>query len=132
MSPVVYVVAVFIYVGFIPDEVKGIYMDKLAEKKLCADDECVYTLSLARAEDDYNAPDCRFINIKRGDLVYVYSKLIKQEDGGEFWSGSVYSDQYRDQMGLVGYFPSSLVTELHVYQDLTQELPTTDIDFYCD
>uniref|UniRef100_F6TZE9 Otoraplin n=1 Tax=Xenopus tropicalis TaxID=8364 RepID=F6TZE9_XENTR len=93
---------------------------------------CVNALSLAKAEDDYNAPDCRFINIKKGDLVFVYSKLIKQEDGGEFWAGSVYSDQYRDQMGHVGYFPSSLVTELHVYQDLTQELPTTDIDFYCD
>ncbi|KAE8600965.1 hypothetical protein XENTR_v10013477 [Xenopus tropicalis] len=132
MAQIVYVVAVFVYLGFLHSEVNGIYMDKLAEKKLCADDECVYALSLAKAEDDYNAPDCRFINIKKGDLVFVYSKLIKQEDGGEFWAGSVYSDQYRDQMGHVGYFPSSLVTELHVYQDLTQELPTTDIDFYCD
>ncbi|KAJ7341614.1 hypothetical protein JRQ81_005930 [Phrynocephalus forsythii] len=59
--------------------VKGIFMDKLASKKLCADEECLYALSLARAEDDYNAPDCRFINIKKGQLVYVYAKLVKEK-----------------------------------------------------
>ncbi|KAG8443890.1 hypothetical protein GDO86_009186 [Hymenochirus boettgeri] len=132
MRQVISFVSVVLYLGFIHHEVDGIFMEKLAKKKLCADDECVYALSLARAEDDYYAPDCRFINIKKGELVFVYSKLIKEDDGGEFWAGSIYSDQYRDQMGLVGYFPSSLVTELHVYQDLTQEFPTTAIDFYCD
>lgn len=47
------------------------------------------TISLARAEEDYNAPDCRFINIKKGQLIYVYSKLVKEKDSGEFWAGSV-------------------------------------------
>lgn len=47
------------------------------------------TISLARAEDDYNAPDCRFINIKKGQLIYVYSKLVKEKGAGEFWAGSV-------------------------------------------
>lgn len=46
-------------------------------------------LSLARAEDDYNAPDCRFINIKKGQLVYIYAKLVKEKGAGEFWAGSV-------------------------------------------
>ncbi|PIO28449.1 hypothetical protein AB205_0156600, partial [Aquarana catesbeiana] len=82
-------------------------------------------ISFGRAEDDYNAPDCRFVNLKKGELVYIYTKLVKEnDDAGEFWSGSVYSDQYRDQQGLVGYFPSSLVTELTVYKDELQELPT--------
>ncbi|KAM4772194.1 otoraplin [Rhinophrynus dorsalis] len=132
MLRVAYVVVILLYLGFMYHEANGVFMDKLAKKKSCADDECVYALSLARAEDDYNAPDCRFINIKKGELVYVYTKLLKDKEGGEFWAGSVYSDQYRDQIGLVGYFPSNLVTELHVYQNLTVELPTTAIDFYCD
>lgn len=46
-------------------------------------------LSMARALDDFIAPDCRFINIKKGQMVYVYSKLIPEEGGGVFWSGSV-------------------------------------------
>ncbi|CAO2578565.1 Otor [Lemmus lemmus] len=64
-------------------------MDKLSSKKLCADEECVYTISLAKAQEDYNAPDCRFINIKKGQQIYVYSKLVKENGAGEFWAGSV-------------------------------------------
>uniref|UniRef100_A0A8C8SL06 Otoraplin n=1 Tax=Pelusios castaneus TaxID=367368 RepID=A0A8C8SL06_9SAUR len=89
--------------------VTGIFMDKLSSKKLCADD----TISLARAEDDYNAPDCRFINIKKGQEV------------GEFWAGSVYGELYEDQMRTVGYFPSSLVSEQHVYQEANKTIPPT-------
>ncbi|KAM8947724.1 otoraplin [Pelodytes ibericus] len=133
MSRVVYVAVIFIFLGLIYHEADGIFMQKLAKKKLCADDECVYAISIARAEDDYNAPDCRFINVKKEETIFIYSKLVNmQPGGGEFWAGSVYSDQYRDQIGLVGYFPSSLVTEMNVYQNATKELPTTAIDFYCD
>lgn len=46
-------------------------------------------LSMATALDDFVAPDCRFINIKRGQTVYVYSKLLPAEGAGVFWSGSV-------------------------------------------
>ncbi|KAJ6659562.1 hypothetical protein lerEdw1_018531, partial [Lerista edwardsae] len=74
--------------GFTFPIVKGIFMDKLARKKLCADEDCVYAISLARAEDDYNAPDCRFINIKKGQVIYIYSKLVKEKGAGEFWAGS--------------------------------------------
>ncbi|KAI5131667.1 otoraplin [Manis pentadactyla] len=112
--------------------VHGIFMDRLASKKLCADDECVYTISLARAQEDYNAPDCRFINVKKGQQIYVYSKLVKENEAGEFWAGSVYGDRHEDEMGTVGYFPSSLVEEQHVYQEATKEVPTVDIDFYCE
>ncbi|XP_059980495.1 otoraplin isoform X2 [Lagenorhynchus albirostris] len=105
--------------------VHGIFMDRLASRKLCADDECVYTISLARAQEDYSAPDCRFINVKKGQWIYVYSKLVKENEAGEFWAGSVYGDQPEDEMGTVGYFPSNLVQEQHVYQEATKEVPTT-------
>ncbi|XP_036899011.1 otoraplin [Sturnira hondurensis] len=112
--------------------VHGIFMDRLASKKLCADDECVYTISLARAQEDYNAPDCRFINVKKGQQIYVYSKLVKENEAGEFWAGSVYGDRQEEEMGTVGYFPKNLVEEQHVYQEATKEVPTTDIDFFCE
>ncbi|NXB33132.1 OTOR protein, partial [Eulacestoma nigropectus] len=117
----------------------GIFMERLASKKLCADDDCVYTISLARAEEDYNASDCRFINIKKGQLIYVYSKLMNEKDTGEFWAANedcfkvsnytspclkVYGEQYEDHMGTVGYFPSSLVSEQHVYQEAIKTFPT--------
>ncbi|XP_006039128.1 otoraplin [Alligator mississippiensis] len=132
MAPTVYVVILLLCLGFTYPVVTGTFMDKLASKKLCADDDCVYTISLARAEDDYNAPDCRFINIKKGQLIYVYSKLVKEKGAGEFWAGSVYGEQYEDQMGTVGYFPSSLVSEQHVYQKANKTILTTDIDFFCE
>ncbi|XP_044310558.1 otoraplin [Varanus komodoensis] len=113
-----------LYSGVAFPIVKGIFMDKLASKKLCADEECLYAISVTRAEDDYNAPDCRFINIKKGQLIYVYSKLVKERGAGEFWAGSVYGEHYEDQMGNVGYFPRSLVTEQHVYQDANKTLST--------
>lgn len=65
--------------------------------------ECIYlillllffspdTNSLARAEEDYNASDCNFINIKKGRWIYVHSKLMNEEDSGEFWAASVRVD----------------------------------------
>lgn len=46
-------------------------------------------ISLAIALEDYVAPDCRFINLKRDQTIYVYSKLLPAEGAGIFWSGSV-------------------------------------------
>lgn len=89
------------------------------------------TISLARAQEDYNAPDCRFINVKKGQQIYVYSKLVTENGAGAFWAGSVYGD-HQDEMGIVGYFPSNLVREQRVYQEATKEIPTTDIDFFCE
>jgi hypothetical protein len=36
----------------------------------------------------------------------------------------VYGD-HQDEMGIVGYFPGSLVKEQRVYQEATKEVPTT-------
>uniref|UniRef100_A0A8D0L5A2 Otoraplin n=1 Tax=Sphenodon punctatus TaxID=8508 RepID=A0A8D0L5A2_SPHPU len=132
MSNTVYMVLLVLCLGFMYPIAKGIFMDKLASEKLCADAECVYTISLARAEDDYNAPDCRFVNIRKGQLIYVYSKLVQEKEAGEFWAGSVYGEQYVDQMGTVGYFPSSLVSEQHIFQEANKTIPTSAIDFFCE
>lgn len=36
---------------------------------------------------DFKGPDCRFVNFKKGEAVYVYYKLIG--DSTELWAGSV-------------------------------------------
>ncbi|XP_041922033.1 otoraplin-like isoform X1 [Alosa sapidissima] len=106
-------------------------LEKLADNKLCADMECSYAISLAMALEDYVAPDCRFINLKRGQMIYVYSKLLPAEGGGIFWSGSVYSERYVDQMGIIGFFPVNYVNETYTFQRDTVKLPTTDTEFIC-
>lgn len=50
------------------------------------------TNSLAKAEEDYNASDCGFINIKKGQLIYVYSKLMNEKDSGEICVASIRLD----------------------------------------
>ncbi|TRZ14152.1 hypothetical protein HGM15179_012943 [Zosterops borbonicus] len=99
----------------------GIFMEKLTSKKLCTDDDCVYTNSLAKAEEDYSASDCKFINIKKGQLIYVYSKLMNEKDSGEICV--VYGEEYEDHMGTVGYFLGCLVSE-QVYQEANKTVPT--------
>lgn len=42
---------------------------------------------MAVALQDYMAPDCRFLTIYRGQVVYVFSKLKGR--GRLFWGGSV-------------------------------------------
>ncbi|XP_051504535.1 otoraplin-like [Myxocyprinus asiaticus] len=106
-------------------------MEKLANKKICADTDCSYVISMAQVLEDYIASDCRYINLRRGQMIYVYSKLKPQEGDGVFWSGSVYGDRYVDQMGMIGYFPSNYVNETHIFMKKTVEMPTTDMDFFC-
>lgn len=49
----------------------------------------LYTVLMYRGKalEDFTGPDCRFVNFKKGDDVYVYYKLA----GGslELWAGSV-------------------------------------------
>ncbi|XP_031434969.1 otoraplin [Clupea harengus] len=106
-------------------------LEKLSDNKLCADVECAYAISLAIALEDYVAPDCRFINLKRDQTIYVYSKLLPAEGAGIFWSGSVYSDRYVDQMGIIGFFPGNYVNETYTFQHDTVKIPTTVAEFHC-
>ncbi|XP_028279334.1 otoraplin-like [Parambassis ranga] len=119
-------------VGLLHQTTRAVFMDKLADNKICGDAECSHVLSMATALDDFIAPDCRFINLKKGQMVYVYSKLVPAEGTGVFWSGSVYSERYVDQMGIIGYFPATVVKETHKFTEDTVKMRTTNMDFFCD
>ncbi|XP_029305109.1 otoraplin-like [Cottoperca gobio] len=123
---------ILLCVGLLHQSASAVRMDKLAPNKICGDAECSYVISLATALDDFIAPDCRFINIRRGQMVYVYSKLIPEEGAGVFWSGSVYSERYVNQMGIIGYFPATIVNETQKFTEDTVKIPTTNMDFFCD
>ncbi|KAM8739608.1 otoraplin-like [Acanthopagrus latus] len=127
-----YPLVILLCVGLLHPTARAVLMDKLADNKICGDAECSYVLSMATALDDFIAPDCRFINIKKGQMVYVYSKLVPEEGAGVFWSGSVYSERYVDQMGIIGYFPATVVKETHTFVQDTVQIPTAEMDFYCE
>ncbi|TNN78525.1 Otoraplin [Liparis tanakae] len=120
-----YSLGILLCVGLLHTTARAIRMDKLADNKICGDAECSYVLSMATALDDFTAPDCRFINIKTGQMVYVYSKLIPEEGAGVFWSGSVYSERYVHQMGIIGYFPATMVKETYTFIEDGVKIPTT-------
>uniref|UniRef100_A0A8C2DC05 Otoraplin n=1 Tax=Cyprinus carpio TaxID=7962 RepID=A0A8C2DC05_CYPCA len=120
-----------ICVGLVGHMTHAAFMEKLANSKICADKDCSYVISMAQALEDYVASDCRYINLRCGQMIYVFSKLKPAEGAGVFWSGSVYGERYVDQMGVIGYFPSNYVNETHVFQKKTVEIPTTGMDFFC-
>ncbi|KFU99255.1 Melanoma inhibitory activity protein 3, partial [Pterocles gutturalis] len=74
-----------------------------------------------KAMQDFKGPDCRFVNFKKGEAVYVYYKLIGKST--ELWAGSVGSD--------FGYFPKDLLEINHNYANEELELPTDETDFVC-
>ncbi|KAM8809327.1 transport and Golgi organization protein 1 homolog [Eudromia elegans] len=74
-----------------------------------------------KAVRDFTGPDCRFVNFKKGEAVYVYYKLIGEPP--ELWAGSVGSD--------FGYFPKDLLEINHNYTNEELELPTDETDFVC-
>uniref|UniRef100_A0A674GXD8 Uncharacterized protein n=1 Tax=Taeniopygia guttata TaxID=59729 RepID=A0A674GXD8_TAEGU len=118
----VYLMTLFLCLGSMCPLTTGIFMEKLTSKRLMYVFE--YTNSLARAEEDYNASDCSFINIKK-----VINQLKADEDCFKVSHYTppclkVYGEQYEDYMGTVGYFPSSSVSEQHVYQEASQTVPT--------
>ncbi|XP_072464363.1 melanoma-derived growth regulatory protein [Notamacropus eugenii] len=104
-------------------------MAKLASRKLCADEECSYPISQAIALQDYSAPDCRFLSVQQGQVVFVYSKLMGR--GRLFWGGSVQGEYYGSQPARLGYFPSSILREDHVLKPGKVEVKTDKWDFYC-
>uniref|UniRef100_A0A4X2LMI0 Transport and Golgi organization protein 1 homolog n=1 Tax=Vombatus ursinus TaxID=29139 RepID=A0A4X2LMI0_VOMUR len=74
-----------------------------------------------RALQDFTGPDCRFVNFKEGEAVYVYYKLVGRSP--ELWAGSVGS--------VFGYFPKDLIEVNHQYSEQELELPTDETDFVC-
>lgn len=48
---------------------------------------CIGLLSRVRATRDHRGKDCRFLNFKKGDVIFVYHKLSGKRD--DLWAGSV-------------------------------------------
>ncbi|XP_065486911.1 transport and Golgi organization protein 1 homolog isoform X2 [Caloenas nicobarica] len=94
---------------------------RFAERKRCADPECSMLMCRGKATQDFKGPDCRFVNFKKGEAVYVYYKLIGKST--KLWAGSVGSD--------FGYFPKDLLEINHNYSNEELELPTDETDFVC-
>ncbi|XP_051900256.1 melanoma-derived growth regulatory protein-like isoform X2 [Pristis pectinata] len=86
-------------------------------------------ISMAQALADYTGPDCRFINIHQGQIVYVYGKLKGR--GREFWQGIAQGDYFGEQSTVLGLFPKSVVREIQQLVTDVMELPTVDWDFHC-
>lgn len=71
---------------------------------------------IARALQDYYPGDCRFIPIRQGQLIYVYSML--KDRGNLFWTGSVRSQSIyhgNDKRGF-GYEALNNSCAYHVYR----------------
>nr|XP_004028490.3 transport and Golgi organization protein 1 homolog isoform X2 [Gorilla gorilla gorilla] len=94
---------------------------RFSEHKLCADDECSMLMYRGEALEDFTGPDCRFVNFKKGDPVYVYYKLAR--GWPEVWAGSVGR--------IFGYFPKDLIRVVHEYTKEELQVPTDETDFVC-
>ncbi|XP_077196256.1 transport and Golgi organization protein 1 homolog isoform X2 [Paroedura picta] len=94
---------------------------RFAEFKRCADPECSMLMCRGKAVKDFKGPDCRFVEFKEGEFVYVYFKLAGRTN--ELWAGSVGSE--------FGYFPKDLLEINHIYTHDELELPTDETDFVC-
>uniref|UniRef100_A0A2K6PSF6 Transport and Golgi organization protein 1 homolog n=1 Tax=Rhinopithecus roxellana TaxID=61622 RepID=A0A2K6PSF6_RHIRO len=73
------------------------------------------------ALEDFTGPDCRFVNFKKGDPVYVYYKLARAWP--EVWAGSVGR--------IFGYFPKDLIQVVHEYTKEELRVPADETDFVC-
>nr|XP_019611914.1 PREDICTED: melanoma inhibitory activity protein 3 isoform X1 [Rhinolophus sinicus] len=74
------------------------------------------------ALEDFTGPDCRFVNFKKGDHVYVYYTLAGRSP--ELWAGSVGR--------IFGYFPKDLIQVVHEYvKEEPLQIPADETDFVC-
>ncbi|XP_066236698.1 transport and Golgi organization protein 1 homolog isoform X2 [Saccopteryx leptura] len=94
---------------------------RFSEHKLCADEECSMLMYRGEALEDFTGPDCRFVNFKKGDHVYVYYKLARKSP--EVWAGSVGR--------IFGYFPKDLIQVVHKYTKEELKIPADETDFVC-
>ncbi|KAG8443789.1 hypothetical protein GDO86_009101 [Hymenochirus boettgeri] len=72
-----------------------------------------------KALKDFTGPDCRFVNFKKDESIYVYHKLV----GTDLWAGTVGSH--------FGYFPKDLLDIKQVYTKDEIESLTDETDFVC-
>ncbi|XP_055721214.1 transport and Golgi organization protein 1 homolog isoform X4 [Salvelinus fontinalis] len=93
----------------------------LSDFKICGDSECESLLSRVRATRDHRGKDCRFLNFKKGDVIFVYHKLSGKRD--DLWAGSI-DRQF-------GYFPKDAVKVDEIYANTEKEVATQKQDFFC-
>ncbi|XP_070983853.1 cTAGE family member 5 isoform X7 [Oncorhynchus clarkii lewisi] len=93
----------------------------LSDFKICGDSECESLLSRVRATRDHRGKDCRFLNFKKGDVIFVYHKLSGKRD--DLWAGSI------DRR--FGYFPKDAVKVDEIYANTETEVATQKQDFFC-
>ncbi|XP_036984248.2 transport and Golgi organization protein 1 homolog isoform X2 [Artibeus jamaicensis] len=94
---------------------------RFSEHKLCGDADCSMLMHRGEALQDFTGPDCRFVNFKKGDNVYVYYKLAGKSP--EVWAGSVGR--------IFGYFPKALIKVAHTYTKQELQVPADETDFVC-
>nr|XP_013012950.1 transport and Golgi organization protein 1 homolog isoform X2 [Cavia porcellus] len=94
---------------------------RLSEFKRCADAECSMLMARGEALGDFTGPDCRFVNFKKGDPVFVYYKLAGVLP--EVWAGSVGR--------IFGYFPKDLIRVDYEYSKEELQVPADETDFVC-
>nr|XP_020477580.1 melanoma inhibitory activity protein 2 isoform X2 [Monopterus albus] len=93
----------------------------LSDYKICGDSECESLMSRVQAIRDHHGKDCRFLNFRQGDTIFVYHKLMgKRED---LWAGTI-DKQF-------GYFPKDAVQEEQVYATMEKVVQTQKSDFIC-
>ncbi|CAL9686239.1 unnamed protein product [Knipowitschia caucasica] len=93
----------------------------LSDYKICGDAECESRMSRVQAVQDHYSKDCRFLNFRQGDVIFVYHKLTgKRED---LWAGSI------DRR--FGYFPKAAIKEEEIYATAEKVLETQKSDFFC-
>ncbi|XP_041710785.1 melanoma inhibitory activity protein 2 isoform X3 [Coregonus clupeaformis] len=93
----------------------------LSDFKICGDSECESLLSRVRATRDHQGKDCRFLNFKKGDVIFVYHKLSGKRD--DLWAGSI------DRR--FGYFPKDAVKVDEIHAKTEKEVATQKHDFFC-
>ncbi|XP_024286091.1 melanoma inhibitory activity protein 2 isoform X5 [Oncorhynchus tshawytscha] len=93
----------------------------LSDFKICGDSECESLLSRVRATRDHRGKDCRFLNFKKGDVIFVYHKLSGKRD--DLWAGSI------DRR--FGYFSKDAVEVDEIYSNTEKEVATQKQDFFC-
>ncbi|KAM5125537.1 transport and Golgi organization protein 1 homolog [Callospermophilus lateralis] len=89
--------------------------------KLCADHKCSMLMYRGEALEYFRGSDCRFVNFKKGDPVYVYYKLA--EVSPELWAGSVGH--------IFGHFPKDFIKVVREYTKEELQIPTDETDFVC-
>uniref|UniRef100_W5MS79 MIA SH3 domain ER export factor 2 n=1 Tax=Lepisosteus oculatus TaxID=7918 RepID=W5MS79_LEPOC len=93
----------------------------LSDYKTCGDLECESSINRVRAIRNYKNPDCRFLNFRSGDVIFVYHKLSGKRD--DLWAGTIGKR--------FGYFPKDAVEVEETYATKEVQVPTKEHDFFC-